>query len=170
MVSIYQQKEMLASMWKSVDLTLGRFVLDISSCAWTAPSHYLNHWWNIVHWTLGNKLQWNFNRNSNIFIQENAFENVVCEIASICLGLNVLRHPDALEVGYHIMLIKLWLYYVLPINICCRSWEAGLLMIGACVITSNIMHAINDPSPLSIEILVWTLIQVDHQSTQFYSK
>ena len=29
------------------------------------------------------------NRNSYIFIQENAFENVVCEMASICLGLNV---------------------------------------------------------------------------------
>ena len=25
-----------------------------------------------------------------MFIQENAFENVVCEMASICLGLNVL--------------------------------------------------------------------------------
>ena len=34
--------------------------------------------------------QRNFNWNSNIFIQENAFENVVCEMASICLGLNVL--------------------------------------------------------------------------------
>ena len=53
------------------------------------PSHYLNHCWNIVNWTLGNKLQWNFNRNSNIFIKENTFENVVCEMASICL--NVLR-------------------------------------------------------------------------------
>ena len=30
-----------------------------------------------------NKLQWNFNRNSNIFIQENALENVVCEMAPI---------------------------------------------------------------------------------------
>ena len=29
------------------------------------------------------KLQWNFNRYSSIFIQENAFENVVCEMASI---------------------------------------------------------------------------------------
>ena len=48
---------------------------------WTAPSHYLNQCWNIVDRTLGNKLQWNFNRNSNIFIQENAFENV-CEMAS----------------------------------------------------------------------------------------
>ena len=31
-----------------------------------------------------------FNRNSNIFIQENAFENVVCEMASIFLGLDEL--------------------------------------------------------------------------------
>ena len=51
--------------------------------AWSAPSHYLNQWWIIVNWTLGNKFQWNFNRNSNIFIHENAFENVVCNIASI---------------------------------------------------------------------------------------
>ena len=37
-----------------------------------APSHYLNHWWPIVNWTLRNKLQWNFNRNSNILVDENA--------------------------------------------------------------------------------------------------
>ena len=29
------------------------------------------------------KFQWNFDWNSNIFIQENALENVVCEMASI---------------------------------------------------------------------------------------
>ena len=44
--------------------------------AWSAPSHYLNQSWNIVNWNLGNKLQWNLKRNSNIFIQENAFENI----------------------------------------------------------------------------------------------
>ena len=27
-----------------------------------------------------NKIQWNFNRGSDIFIQRNAFESVVCEI------------------------------------------------------------------------------------------
>ena len=42
-----------------------------------------NQCWNIVNWTLRNKLQWNFNRNSIIFIQENALQNVVCEMASI---------------------------------------------------------------------------------------
>ena len=30
-----------------------------------------------------NKLQWNLNQNLYIFIQENAFENVSCEMASI---------------------------------------------------------------------------------------
>ena len=33
-----------------------------------------------------NKLHRNFNRNSNIFIQENAFESVVCEMAAIMLS------------------------------------------------------------------------------------
>ena len=47
------------------------------------PSHYLNQCWNIVNWNLRNKLQWNIQRNSYIFIQENAFENVVCEMAVI---------------------------------------------------------------------------------------
>ena len=58
-------------------------VSDKRLSAWSAPSHYLNQCWNIVNWTLRNKLQWNFNWNSNIFIQENALENVVCEMASI---------------------------------------------------------------------------------------
>ena len=35
------------------------------------------------HLTLRNILQWNFNRNSDIFIQENAFESVICEMAAI---------------------------------------------------------------------------------------
>ena len=44
--------------------------------------HYLNQCWNIVNWTLRNNFQWNFNRNSNIFIQEIAFENVDSKMAS----------------------------------------------------------------------------------------
>ena len=48
-----------------------------------SASHYLNQCWVIVNWTLRNKLQWNLNRNSNIFIQENALESVVWETADI---------------------------------------------------------------------------------------
>ena len=54
----------------------------IKLVAWSAPSHYLNQCWNIVNWTLGNKLQWHFNLNSNIFIHENGSESV-CEMAAI---------------------------------------------------------------------------------------
>ena len=55
----------------------------------TAPSHYLNQWWDIVNWTLGNKLQRNINRNSHIF------EKMQLKMSSgkwrpSCLGLNVL--------------------------------------------------------------------------------
>ena len=45
---------------------------------------------NIVNWNLRNKLQWILKRNSYIFIKENTFENVVCEMAPVFLGLNVL--------------------------------------------------------------------------------
>ena len=37
----------------------------------------------IVNWTFRNKLQWNSNQNTKLFIHENVFENVVCEMASI---------------------------------------------------------------------------------------
>ena len=51
--------------------------------AWQAPSHYLNQWWNKLNWTLGNIFQWNRNQNTTIFIQENAFENVVWKMTAI---------------------------------------------------------------------------------------
>ena len=43
----------------------------------------LNQFCNTVNWTPMNKLQWNLNRNSYIFIQENPFENVVWKMATI---------------------------------------------------------------------------------------
>ena len=36
------------------------------------PSHYLNQYLNIVNWTVRKKLQWHFDQNSYIFIEENA--------------------------------------------------------------------------------------------------
>ena len=39
--------------------------------------------WNIVDLTLRNKLQWNLNRNSYIFIQENAYKNFIWKMAAI---------------------------------------------------------------------------------------
>ena len=50
---------------------------------YSAPSHYLNQCWVIANWTLSNKLQWNFNHNSKLFIHENASKNIVCEMVAI---------------------------------------------------------------------------------------
>ena len=71
--------------------------------AWTAPSHYLNQCWIIVNWTLRNKLQWNLNRNSHIFIQENAFESVVCETAAILSQPQCVNCPPPLSgLAFHV--------------------------------------------------------------------
>ena len=58
--------------------------------------------WNIFNWTFRNKLPWNFNRNSNLLIQENALENVVREMASI------LSRPQCVNVTlYHATLYRI---------------------------------------------------------------
>ena len=59
--------------------------------AWSAPSHYLNQCWIIVNWTLSNIFQWNLNQNTTIFIEENAFENVIWKWRPFCLGFSVLE-------------------------------------------------------------------------------
>ena len=71
---------------------------------WLLPSlvdtgHICCHYWQhilVVNWTLRNKLQWNLNRNSNIFIQENAFESVVCETAAILSRPQCVKMPVVL--------------------------------------------------------------------------
>ena len=64
--------------------------INTPTYAYTALSQYLYQCWLIVNWTIRNKLQWNL-YSDIIFIQENAFENVVREMAPICLGLNILK-------------------------------------------------------------------------------
>ena len=58
------------------------------ACRLPAPSHYLNQWWNIVNWTLGNKLQWNL----ILYL----YKKMHLKMSSgnwqpFCLGLNVLN-------------------------------------------------------------------------------
>ena len=71
-----------------------------------AQSHYLNLCWNIVNLTLRNKLQWNFNNDSDIFKQENAFESVISEMAAI------FSWPQCVEVlwpfGGHVAFGQHW--------------------------------------------------------------
>ena len=79
--------------------------------AYWAPSHYLNQCWVIVNENLRNKVQWNFNQNKKLFIHENAFENVVCEMADILSRGRWVNGIDG-----HIHLIKM-LLACLKINI-----------------------------------------------------
>ena len=80
----------------------------------------------MVNGTLRNKLQWNINRNSHIFIQENALEFIVCEMASIlsrpqCVqglkpaleGIVVTTHDGACEeeIQSQGLTARDWTYY-----------------------------------------------------------
>ena len=85
-----------------------------------APSHYPNQCWNIVNWTLGNKLHWNFNWHSDIFTEENTFENVVCQM------LFISSRPQC--VNPHPVLIKLsewrpFYNFVLPCSSHHTKWD-----------------------------------------------
>ena len=51
--------------------------------------------WFISNWTIGNKLQRNFNQNTTLFIQENALNDVICHIS----GILVL--PQSVKTGSH---------------------------------------------------------------------
>ena len=58
--------------------------------AWLAPSHYLNQCWNIVNWTLGNKLRRNLNRNLYLSSKEMHLKMSSGNWRPFCLGLNVI--------------------------------------------------------------------------------
>ena len=47
------------------------------------------------------KLQWNLNRNSNIFIRENAFESVVCEPAAILFRPQCVKLLNTMRSSYN---------------------------------------------------------------------
>ena len=80
-------------------------------------SHYLNQCGCIVNSTPRNKILWNINRNSKLFIDENVFEFIVW------LGLHVHLHPvlfphTVMDCSFfpHFTLLKPWL-----LNTGCRS-------------------------------------------------
>ena len=85
-------------------LCISKLTIIASDNALPVPSHYLSQkLWIIVIWTLGNKLQWNSNRNQFIFIQENAFENVVWKMVVILSRSQCVNGPSC--TGF-------WLYHV----------------------------------------------------------
>ena len=63
----------------------------------SVPSHYLSQCWLIVNWTLRNKLQWNSNQITKLFIHQNAFENVICEMSAILSRKRWVRWESCLQ-------------------------------------------------------------------------
>ena len=65
------------------------FIVLFVAVTWPVPSHYLNQCWNILNWTLRNKLQW-------IKIDIFSFKKMHLKMLSgkclpFCLGLNVFN-------------------------------------------------------------------------------
>ena len=52
----------------------------------------LTQYWNTVDFKIWNKFQFNLKRNPYIFIQENAFQNIVSETSAFLLGLDLLKY------------------------------------------------------------------------------
>ena len=73
----------------------------------TVLTHWgrLNQCWTIVNWTLGNKLYWNLYRNMYIFIQENAFENVLWKMEAILFRPQCVNDAPT---HFHLFKVSQW--------------------------------------------------------------
>ena len=88
------------------------------------PSHYLNQCWYIVDRNI--KFQWNLKQNLYIFIQENAFENVVCEMAAIFSQLQCVNLFMATIRGVWIIpSFRIWDYVLYVEHISCVTTNCG---------------------------------------------
>ena len=43
----------------------------------------MNQCWVTINWILRNRLQWNFNQNTKLFVHENESEKIVCKMVAI---------------------------------------------------------------------------------------
>ena len=90
----------------------------------------LNQCWHFNHWNPRNKLRWNFNQNTTIFIQENTFENVGCETVAI-LSCPQCFNSSLPSATY----IRQWIWSALVQIMACRLFGAKPLskpMLGYC--------------------------------------
>ena len=71
-----------------------KLVFISSTNDWT--SHDL-----LLMWIIGNKIKWNINQNSDIFMGENAFENVVCMISDMLLRSQCVNETECLWYKWH---------------------------------------------------------------------
>ena len=103
------------------------------ACGYSAPCHFLNHFRLNVNWTLRNEKQCNFNQNTDLFSQENVFENAVCEMLALRWGFNVYKSIWWLLIWVSVDAIRLcficfWLFYLFwGINTSARKYRINQL-------------------------------------------
>ena len=114
----------------------------------------------MVNCTPRNKLQWNSNWNSNIFIQENAFENGVCKMASISSRPQCFKYTTLL--GMYLS------------NLCSNLWKNGCVLLReylvtilettlyTCIFFSNICFYLlfKFQLKLSLGVQYWQLVSI----------
>ena len=97
-----------------------------SKVACSGTSHYLNQLWLIA---VMNKLQWEFNRNPNIFIHAYVFENVVCEMAAILSRPQCDKHAMVKELTIFFINRRLILQQLLRVMMVAEADDtAGAMM------------------------------------------
>ena len=69
--------------------------------------------WNVVNWTPRNKLHWNLNSNSYIFIQENPFQNVIWKMAAMLSRSQYVKRAILSSFGQTLRTIY-FIYFITP--------------------------------------------------------
>ena len=62
---------------------IGSALVQIMACLLFDTKSLFNQCWDIVNWTLRDKLQWNYNQNIKLSNHENASGNSLCEMVTI---------------------------------------------------------------------------------------
>ena len=108
---------------------------------------------------LGTKFQWNVNRNSYNFIQENPFKNVVCEMASI------LSRPQWVKIVHRQKWSRMSMFYLLFIPSSNAIYVIELCMcVFVCVIACKWSCTLCSPSTVSsmIRTIGYVFISKQH--------
>ena len=69
--------------------------------AYSGPNLYLHRCWCIFNLTVENKIQGNFNQITKIFIQDNAFENILYKLATVLSRPRCVYHKHRADTGWH---------------------------------------------------------------------
>ena len=98
-----------------------------------APSHYLNQCWLLANWTLCNKLQWNFNQNTNTayLSQSFLFPIPLLHPSPFCIHIKQHAPPRGRRLLWD---FPFGLHHVLEgLHIIINTWGLGMIGRGGCV-------------------------------------